>query len=672
MTGEQDPANADRQLPSSESAAGRAFTVGCERRPITPAAAAWFVALVGWTALLSFYDLDGGAGLEPVDAWVAQTAREMSAAETWHDRLVPRFCDEARVQKSPGAYWAVCLTSHLRGGPVDEVAVRIPNAIAALVLVATIFWLTRRIAGDRAAIFAGFAAASSVMILHWSHAGSSDLGMTTLITLSLACVWIGSEAERPGWKRTGLWLAGYLAAGLGMLYKMPMPLACVGIPAVLYVLLRNRWRMLANWWHLVGLALFLLPWLPWVLTVLAVEPNAFPKWRTEYWDRLTGAMPNVEAQKQWFFYLLYVGVALLLSVPYSLSVPRALVRAFRRQAGVHRNGMLFVAIWFLSLLAFFTVATGKETRYLLPAMPPLFIMLGVELARFFDPDRRVNPRRDRIAFWAVVVLVPASLVGLGFLVHHQWYLDHHVFDSFEWRDDVLQPYIVAAVIFAVGTILSAWLYRRRRGNASFGALVGTMWAMWLWVWPTLMPVFLSQAPYKDLAAQLRALAPEHRAQLRQIAQQDPRIIWYSNVRYPRIIDQLEMLELTGGQRSLEKEIPVVGEAMVQQLEGDDLVLFVSNRMHYILFHLRAPQELAKQDRTMPQTYIWLQARVGRKDRRYIVFGNQAPPWPQPELFDPPDDLATRTPAATSSAPGRSASQPASQQSEAGSQPARGD
>jgi hypothetical protein len=422
------------------------------------------------------------------------------------------------------------------------------------------------------------------------------------------------------------------------------------------------------------LALFLLPWLPWVLTVLAVEPNALLKWRVEYWHRFTGEMPNTEAQKQWLFYLMYLGAALLLSVPYSLSVPQALVRAFKRQAGVLRDGQFFIAVWFLSLLIFFTAATGKETRYFLPAMPPLFIMLGMELARFFDPHRRADPRRDRVSLWAVVVLVPAGLVGLGFLAYHQWYLDHHVFDSFEWRDDVLQPYIVAAVIFAAGTILSAWLYRQRRGNASFAALVGTMWAMWLWVWPTLMPVFLSQAPYKDLAAQLRGLAPEYKDTgiLKQIAQQDPRIIWYSDVCYPRIIDQLEMLELTGGERSLEKEEWIVGEEMVRQLEGNELVLFVTHRFHYIQFHREAPRELAEEGRTMPRTHIWLQARVGRKDRRYIVFGNQAPPWPEPQLFDPPDDLVKRAPTATSSAPGEWASGPTSRESETSSRPAKGD
>lgn len=41
----------------------------------------WFLALVGWTALVCFYDLDGGARFEPTDCWVAQTAREMQAGD---------------------------------------------------------------------------------------------------------------------------------------------------------------------------------------------------------------------------------------------------------------------------------------------------------------------------------------------------------------------------------------------------------------------------------------------------------------------------------------------------------------------------------------------------------------------------------------------------------------
>ena len=610
-------------------------------RPVKPATWGWFAALVGWTALLSFYQLDGGGGLEPVEAWVAQPAREMyqniahmiaEKDETgwqWRPLVIPEFCGETRMQKSPGTYWAVCLTSYLRGTAVDEVSARIPNAIAALLLVVTVFWLTQRIAGDRAAIFAGFAAASSTMVLYWSHGAASDLGAATLITMSLACLWVASEHEPPGWKRNTLWLLGYFFAGLGMLYKLPLPMACVGLPAFLYVLLRNRWKIFASWWHLLGLLLFLLPWLPWALAAMHFEDTALFKWRVEYFDRVTGDLPNVESQVQWYFYLLYVGAALLLTIPYSLSLTLAISRPFRQQKDVNRNGVWFMLIWFVSLLVFLTVATGKETRYVLPAMPPLFVLLGGELSAFFNPDRRISITWERRGLIAVCVLVPGGMCALTFLLHHFWE-ENASQGMFTWAE-VWQPYAVAASIFSLGAILAAWLYYRRRENASFAALVGTMWVLWLWVWPQVMPVLVSQMPFRDFAEQLKSLAPEHRAAIRQVAQQDPRYIWYSDVRFPRVINQLELLEEQGGRRNLDYEIRRLAEQAVRLLEGNELALFVASPKHYVIFLTNLRAEWEREGRTIPATHLWMQSRVGREDRRYLLFGNRPPPWESPEL-----------------------------------------
>jgi 4-amino-4-deoxy-L-arabinose transferase-like glycosyltransferase len=641
---------------------------------------------VGWTVLLSFYQLDGGAGLEPVEAWVAQPAREMyeniaemvansdEAGWRWRPFIIPEFCGEARLQKSPGAYWAVCLTSYLRGQPVDEVSARIPNAIAAVLMVITIFWLTRRIAGDRAAIFAGFAASSSTMVVYWSHNAASDLAVATLITMSLACLWIGSEDEPPGWRRNALWLLGYFLAGLGMLCKLPLPLTCVGLPAFLYVLLRARWKIFASWWHVVGLLLFLLPWLPWALAAIHFEEAALLKWQVEYFDRVTGDLPNVANQKEWYWYLFYVGVALVLAIPYSLSIPLAVARPFRRTTDANRNGMYFVLIWFVSLLVFLTAATGKETRYLLPAMPPLFALLGVELAAFFDPDRPARPALDRAGFWAVCLLVPGALVGLVFVLYRFW--NKHISDGIHTWPEVWQPYAVGAVIFSVGAILAAWLYRHRREHGSFAALVGTMWLAWTWVWPMFVPIAASQMPFKEFAGQLKELAPEHRAALQQIAQQDPRYIWYSDVRFPRIIDQLDLLQEQDGKRDLAYEKRRVGEEMVRQLEGDALVLFVASPRDYIEFHADGRVQLEQEGRTFPRTYVWKQARVGYWKRRYVLFSNRPPAWSQPELpAEMQESLAERLgkvreragrgqapfgdrPSGSTTQPARSASQPA--------------
>ncbi len=613
------------------------------RKPITPMGWAWLVGLIGWTIVLSFYQLDRGPGLEPSAAWVAQPAREMYESVSrmlaqrpqqgwdWRPIVVPTLCNETRLQKSPGAYWAVCLTGYLRGGRIDEVTARIPNAVAAVLLVLTIFWLTRRIAGDRAAIFAGFAAASSAMVLNWSHEATSDLGVATLIAMSLACLWVASEDEPPGPKRTLLWLLGYLLAGLAMLYKMPLPIVCVGLPAVLYVVLLRRWRIFASGWHLLGLVLFLLPWLPWVLAVMHYEPMALAKWRVEYIDRVTGDLPNYKSQQQqWAFYLLYVGAAFALAVPWALSVPGAIGRAFRRPTEADRRGMAFLGIWFLSLLVFLTVAAGKETRYFLPAMPPLLMLLGCELAAFFDSKRRANALARRVGLIAVVLLVPGGLAALTLLLRRYWVGHLAKGGMFTWAQ-VWQPYAVAAAIFSAGAILAAWLHHRRRAEAAFAALVGGTWLTWLWAWPCLMPILGTQRPMKDFAAQLGALGPEQRAALRQIGHQDPRYVWYSDVRFPRVIDQLELLEQEHGRRDLTWEMERVGEEIVRRLRGDALALFVASPKHYILFQSRARAELEKRGQVFPATWVWIVARLGREDQRYIVFGNQPPPWPEPKL-----------------------------------------
>jgi 4-amino-4-deoxy-L-arabinose transferase-like glycosyltransferase len=593
-------------------------------------AAGWFAALIGWTALISFYGLDGGAGFDPPDVWVAQTAREMSESTDWRGYIIPKFSGETRMQKSPGPYWAVLLTAWLRGAPVDEVAARVPSAVSAVVLVATIFWLALRMAGERAAVFAGFACASSLMLLYWSHRGASDLGAAALMTLSLACFWVGAELHAPGPRRTALWLGAYLAAGLAMLYKMPMPLVCVGLPAAAYVLLCRRWSLLASGVHLFGLLLFLLPWLPWSALAVWIEPMAWNKWVVEFFDRFTGNLPNVrEQQTDWRLYFLYPGVALVFTVPFCLSLPQAIWRGFSSASGIHPRGRWFLLIWFFTLLAFFTAAAGKETRYFLPAMPPLFVLLGVELAAFFDPQRRAAPKLDRAALWAVCVLAPVGAIGGGVFLRR---LSDELsgYGVLEWG--ALGPaYTVTAGLVVVGVVLAAVFYTLRREGASFAALVGTMWAAFLYAWPNLMPVVASQAAFKDFAAQLRELPPEYRSSLRQIAHQDARIIWYSDVRFPRVMDQLELLRRQGGRRSREAELRIVGEEMVRQIESDELVLFVSSPEDYALFHLRAPEELAAVGRKMPRTYPWLVARKGRPHQRYIVYGNRPPPWPPPEL-----------------------------------------
>ena len=611
------------------------------RAPWTGSTTPWLIALLGWTALVAGFALDGGAQLDTTGCWVAQTAREMRETGDW---LVPRFSGETRMQKSPGAYWAVMLASYVRGTPVDEGSARLPNLVWSVILVATLFWTAGRIAGPRAAIFTGFATASSAFVLSWSHRGSSDFGLATCLAVSLCSLWAACSAEPPGPRRVALLLLGYFAAGVAMLYKMPMPLPCVGAPAFFYVLLRGRWRVLASCWHVVGLVHFVLPWLPWAITVARHESAELAKWKVEYWDCFTGDLPNVEAQKQWFFYLYYLVPPLVYALPYTLSLPPAVVRAFRRQPGVDRDGQLFMLIWFLSLLAFFTAAVGKEDRYFLPALPPLFVLLGIELSRLFAPRSSPLSSKARLAIIGVWIALPAGCAA-GLIGVHKWQAHTGLFT---WAQ-LWPAYVATVAVLCIGGVLAGWFYWKRRPGRSFAALVATSWATFAVAWVQLFPLVGSELPFRDFAEQLRNLTPTQQAALRQIGHQDPRVIWHSDVRFPRIIDQLDLLERQGGQRSLEREERIVFDQMIDDLEGDDLVLYVIVRSRYVQFLAQGPQVLAETGRAMPATHLWLQTRVGPKHKQYIVFGNHQPPWPEPAL-SPPSEKLPAVPVDDTSAP----------------------
>lgn len=593
----------------------------------------WLAALLGWTCVIAFYDLGGGARFEPIDCWVAQTAREMLEANDW---LVPRFCGEARMQKSPGPYWAVMSVSLFRSTPVDEVSARIPNALAALLIVATVFWLARHIAGERAAVFAGFAAASSVLILWWSHRAGSDIGLTAWTTLSLAALWVAAESESRPHRRNALFLLGYFAAGMGMLWKMPMPLAVVGLPVVAYVAWQRRWSVLAHPIHLVGLLVFLLPWLPWAVAVTLAEPNAILKWKVEYLDRFTGEMPNVKGQNEPIWWLLYFVPPLLYCLPYSLSLPGAFVRVFKPPAGVRRDGLMFLFIWFAALFVFFTVSAGKEDRYFLPAIPPLFVLLGVELALFFDPQRPRVVAREWAGAAAVWLLLPAGMTaGIWFGLGKWWALrgQYELAGLYDWQDVALS-FGLAAVLLGGGAALAAAWYIRGRRNTAFGALAVMMWVLWLYAWPNVMPKMMSQRPFIDFAAQLadpRRVPPGQRVYLRQVGSQDSRIIWYSDIRFPRLLDQLELLARQHGQRDLGWEERAYAEEMVNRLAGDEPVLLVLTFEDYLRFINAVPPKLIELGRPLPPLHLWFQTRYGTERDRFVLVGNRPPRYPEPTL-----------------------------------------
>jgi hypothetical protein len=246
---------------------------------------------------------------------------------------------------------------------------------------------------------------------------------------------------------------------------------------------------------------------------------------------------------------------------------------------------------------------------------------------------------------AVWVGVPVGMGAAILLGARRWWDGRGQYELaglYEWTDVALSLALMGLIV-VVGCGLAAWLYRARREHAAFGTLVVMMWAAWLYAWPNVMPKVMSQQPFIDFARQLadpQCVPLEARAHLRQIANQDSRITWYSDLRFPRLIDQLDLLNEQrerwerGEQatlRDLEYEKRRYGEEMIAQLNGDAPILMVAAFMDYMEFVNAAPDELAATDEPWPPVHLWLQTRCGTEKQHFVLFGNKPPPFKEPEL-----------------------------------------
>jgi hypothetical protein len=255
------------------------------------------------------------------------------------------------------------------------------------------------------------------------------------------------------------------------------------------------------------------------------------------------------------------------------------------------------------------------------------VLLGVELAALFDPARPRRVAWVRAATCAVWIVAPLALAVGGYFALDLWWTARGRFELAGWLDwnDVWPAFAIGGLVFAAGSAASAWLYARGRLHGAFAALVATLFVFWLWAWPKMVPLMMSQRPYVEFARRLadpRLIPPGQRRALHNLGSHEPRVIWYGDLRFPRLIDQFELLAEQQGRRSLEYEVQRYGEEIVRRLDANEPVLLVAAFADFWKFLLEAPPRIEADG---PPLHLWLQSRYGTLDRHMVVFGNRAPP-----------------------------------------------
>jgi 4-amino-4-deoxy-L-arabinose transferase-like glycosyltransferase len=370
----------------------------------------------------------GSFGLwEPDEARYAEIAREMLLSGKL---MVPHLNYVAYVEKPPLLYWLTTLSFWIFG--VSEFAARLPVAISAIAGILATYVFALRAFGRRHAILAAAILATTPLYALMAQVLTTDMTLTALTTIATLAFFLH-------WQEGGRWCwIAYVAMGLAVMTKGPVGAAIPIFSIAIWLALRRELSgAIARFSAIPGLSLTFLIAAPWFIFMSIREPG-FAKF---YFigEHLRRAFEADYSHKEAFYF--YIPVLAIGLLPWSMLVPfltwRAVPRNPARSFCIVAAGVTVVA---------FSCASAKLIPYVLPAVPPMVVLIADGLVSCAWPSAESGGASKSPDSRILIESGPLlTLLGAGVIIA--------AIEAPEFRT----PYVMAArpAMYAIGTILIA-------------------------------------------------------------------------------------------------------------------------------------------------------------------------------------------------------------------------
>lgn len=406
-----------------------------------PRAALGLVAVGALSALLFFYHL-GAYGLwEPDESRYAEIAREMLASGNF---IVPHLNYVPYVEKPPLLYWLTALAMRCFG--INEFAARFAGALAALAGVILTFGFARRVYDARRAALAGAILATSALYAVMAQVLTTDMLLTALTTAAVFALYLD-------WREGGYWRWwAYLAMALAVLTKGPVGAALPIAIGMIFLWREGTLRGAIRRYSVIPGALLIAVLAgPWFIVMIFREPGYFDFYFIgEHFRRFF--QPGYSHQEPIYY---FVPILLGGLLPWTFVLPFIAWRDLEPNPA-RRYCLIAAALIFV----LFSLARAKLAPYILPAFPPLAVVIADGLATTIEKNKAHR------LWWIGPLLGCAALTALaiGFMAGR--------FRA-PYPLMVRPALYVASVVFALGGIACASAFRFRRASMGLFALTAT-------------------------------------------------------------------------------------------------------------------------------------------------------------------------------------------------------
>lgn len=369
-----------------------------------------WLLLAGFCGFLFFFGLSHFGLLGADEPRYAQVASEMLAR---HDWITPTLGGQPWLEKPVLYYWQAMLAYKIFG--VSDWAARLPAAVDATFMVIAVFVFLRRFRSgfelDGALIIA-----SAAGVVGFARAASMDMALAATFAVAMLAwyAWYASGNQ--------IYLAGFYGfIALGTLAKGPIAPFLAAVIVIAFAVAQKKFRLIVKTLWIPGMLVFLLVALPWYIAVQLRNPEFFRVFILEHNFSRFGTNRYHHPQPFWF-YLPIVIVALLPWAVFAVTALYENLRAWWAKKAGHQSEdafNLFLAIWFLLPLLFFSLSKSKLPGYILPAVPAGTLLLVDYVRLRTQSGEKFGAILIGLHSVTAALLLPPALLVQSIVVQHR-------------------------------------------------------------------------------------------------------------------------------------------------------------------------------------------------------------------------------------------------------------
>jgi 4-amino-4-deoxy-L-arabinose transferase-like glycosyltransferase len=345
-----------------------------------------------------FTGLDQLGFVGPDEPRYASIAREMARTGDW---ITPRLNAVPWLEKPPLYYWSAAIGFSLFRSP--EVAARAPSGVFALLAVLGLMLCAGWLYGPATAFAVGMMLPATVAMLGFARAAATDMPFAASLTLTMCAAAYLLLQNSPRYSRISFAAFG-VALALAVLAKGPAAILLAGGSTALWAVVTGNVRRSFRLFHPTATLSFLAVALPWYWLCAARNPEFLRIFFLEHnFERF---LTNRYQHQQPFFF--FLPILLLAVFPWTLLLTPAFSDGWRlfRRPDWRKSPSIFFLAWVVFPFLFFSASQSKLPGYILPAVPPLVLLLVRTITK--DPDPAALPGRPRLLWVAL------TLAAVGF------------------------------------------------------------------------------------------------------------------------------------------------------------------------------------------------------------------------------------------------------------------